>query len=190
MTNERNEVLSKEILESFKTIVDDAGRAVTKLPEATFIKVFLPVLAHRFINQHDESFDIHKWISVAGGPFRPVDVIDSNGEVLYTVPPVYESSGVHSMASRHSVFEIVSTLMLEIEQNPINANRKVRDRLFNSLAVQGSNQTRFLVMWAFILKRYGYPVPWADGIEEFSEAIKEPDVKPDTSFDADSFEEV
>lgn len=186
-------LITEDVRASFQRVIDDSTRAATRMPEQQFVKVFLPVLANGFINGNDEALDIHKWMSVAGGPLRPVDIIDESGEVLFTVPPIYETTGIHSDNSHNSVFDIMSNLKLELQNNPIEADRRIRDRFFTSLDIKGSNQTRFLVNWAFILERYNYPVPWAGGLAGFASSADEVSVKttpPTTEFEADSFDEV
>ena len=49
----------------------------------SFVRTFLPAIGQ----VHDKPLDMNPWLSIAKGPYNPVDVI-SNGQVVFPVPPL------------------------------------------------------------------------------------------------------
>lgn len=60
-----------------------------QIPVELFKRAGLPLLLST-----DEEVDISAWVAVAGNPQKSVDVVDSNGKVLYTVPPIINTKMV------------------------------------------------------------------------------------------------
>lgn len=82
----------KQDAEEFKSLVEDAEKEKKSvIPEVVFQQYFLDYfknLALNKIDKNDEKSDVilKKWIELAGGVYQEVDVLDTKGEVAFTVP--------------------------------------------------------------------------------------------------------
>jgi len=59
-----------------------------KVPEHVFREIFLPVFSGQL--KEDKDFIAH-WIGLVGSPVSSADVVDPQGNVLFKVPPIYET---------------------------------------------------------------------------------------------------
>lgn len=76
------------IRQCFEQIVDQVES--NQLPEKLFVDNFLPVFSGK-VKMEDNNQAIVAWIAIAGSPVASVDIIDSSGKVLFTVPPIAKS---------------------------------------------------------------------------------------------------
>lgn len=89
-----------------------AEENVAKLPEDIFKEVFLPVLAGDTERKHKEG--IADWISIAGTPYKEVDIFDPKTQkVLFRCPPLFDNKGVnpvrdHSKRGQRPIADIVA----------------------------------------------------------------------------------
>ena len=60
----------------------------TKLPVEIFTEYIVPHIGN--IND-DNKFLMSKWAELAGSPYKPVELINKDGEVVDTVPPLFNS---------------------------------------------------------------------------------------------------
>ena len=60
-----------------------------KVPEHVFREIFLPVFSGQL--KEDKDFIAH-WIGLVGSPVSAADVVDPQGNVLFEVPPIYETN--------------------------------------------------------------------------------------------------
>lgn len=62
-----------------------------QFPEALFVQWFIPLWAGEI--EPSEMMNTYTWINkVAGDERTPVDIVDEQGEVLFTVPPLLDTS--------------------------------------------------------------------------------------------------
>ena len=62
-----------------------------QFPEALFVQWFIPLWAGEI--EPSEMMNTYTWINkVAGDERTPVDIVDEHGEVLFTVPPLLDTS--------------------------------------------------------------------------------------------------
>lgn len=64
-----------------------------RIPENVFREIFLPVFAglDPDMEKRTQEFTAH-WAGVVGSAMEPADVVDVQGNKLFTVPPLYDSS--------------------------------------------------------------------------------------------------
>ena len=89
--NQATEMSSKGLLEGFER---------NKLHEPIFRQYFLPF----FINTVPPSPNNNAyayWVGVAGSPTSEVDVVDDDGNVLFTVPALLNTNSLEILQSRH-----------------------------------------------------------------------------------------
>jgi hypothetical protein len=68
-----------------------AAQPKTQFPEELFVEHFLPLFADEV--QPTPHVNVRAWIDkIAGGETIPVEIIDAEGKVLFTVPPMFDTS--------------------------------------------------------------------------------------------------
>ncbi len=81
--------MSKKDTDFIKTIVKDTKTAFKKsnkaIHEDVFKNYFLPTFSGE-VAANDDGAMIAKWIELAGGPYRPVDLLDNNNNIVGQVP--------------------------------------------------------------------------------------------------------
>lgn len=93
------ESFTKEIAkideESERAFINDLIDAVTtppkKIPEPVFREIFLPYFTGERKPDPNNSAIAH-WIGLVGSASDPADIVDVKGDVLFQVPPMYDSS--------------------------------------------------------------------------------------------------
>jgi hypothetical protein len=144
----------------FNQLVVGVKQDRTKLPESVFVNNFLPYFAQqRPISEHPNL--ITEWVGIAGNPMAEVDIVnDQTGEVVGTVPPIYDSSIVENSkrALGQSFSEILHECQLRGNQLPIMAKsffaRKVIDQ-HEKLLKPSEHQTENQANWNKLMARYG-----------------------------------
>ena len=81
--------LSSNINELNDALNEPSNVLKAKLPEAVFKEFFLPGLSGE-IKENDVT--LMKYIEYAGTPYSEVDIIDDEGKVIFTCPPLYKRS--------------------------------------------------------------------------------------------------
>ena len=93
------ESFTKEIAkideESERAFINDLIEAVStppkKIPEPVFREIFLPYFTGERKPDPNNSAIAH-WIGLVGSASDPADIVDVKGDVLFQVPPMYDSS--------------------------------------------------------------------------------------------------
>lgn len=107
-----------EILNIHHSLVADPGIR-KKLPEDLFVTYFLPLFAG--LETHPD-VNIGRWVSIAGTPFAEVDIINPQGHVLFTIPPIFERNVIDTTKEvEMSIKQITSTYELLLNQSPHRA---------------------------------------------------------------------
>lgn len=142
--------------------------------EAEFVKYFLPMFHAKFNEplytreEIDEmkystesglALEVDAYLRLAGGPYNKVNVVNTNGEVLYTIPPMLQMNNVNlrTKNDRPSVSSITQRLSDESRINPkiaaMNFNRDIQKTLIKSDGAAKPLET--LLFWNSVFKRYG-----------------------------------
>lgn len=135
-----------------------ASQVKTQLPEHVFVNFFLPFFAGRPVLPGRNV--VAEWIGVAGTPMSEVDVVDSTGQVLFTVPAIFNTN-ILEIANRkagRSFADIFSEYELRKAGVPIAANGYLAQNLHSKASeiVKGPHDTGHIASrWATIMSRYG-----------------------------------
>jgi hypothetical protein len=140
-----------------------AEETVARLPENIFAQVFLPLLAGDKELQHKAS--IADWISIAGTPYKSVDVFDpTTGKVLFRVPPVFDYNGVNPVRDpadrrQKAIAEVVHLAEQYTNIHPMQGVNYLRNVLGQRALIMNSNQklAKHVLVWNEIFKRYNRP---------------------------------
>lgn len=87
---------AKAVAEMSAALLKDIQNDRNQIPVELFKRAGLPLLLST-----DENVDISAWVAVAGNPQKAVDVVDTNGRVLYTVPPIINTKMVGKVDPVH-----------------------------------------------------------------------------------------
>lgn len=126
---------------------------IPKVPEHLFVEHILPLM----VNRTDEKINLGDWITLAGNPQMPINVVDGFGEILFQVPPLIRSVPTRvNENAQQSIDKVVSTAEMMYQQHPVQGhvylNRGLRKKMPTiEPDIAAAKQ------WNSILKRYGYP---------------------------------
>lgn len=152
-------------LEMVREQLEETGAAdVATLQERIFVHVFLPVFAGDEVNQYKAKIYPH-WINVAGNPYRPVDVVDLRGNVLFRVPPLLDrtrlrtSTQAGERAPRSSMSHVVASANQYAAMSPVLGERYLNKQFTERALLMKvpANVAHDIEIWNEIFKRYGRP---------------------------------
>ncbi len=149
-----------------------------KLPEELFVAYFLPLFAG--LETHPD-VNIGRWVSIAGTPFAEVDIINTQGHTLYTVPPIFESKVIDTTKyAGGSIKAITGTYELLLRQSPHRAEA------FMTHSLDKIDKTNDLSKWYNvhgvkmlpIFERYGVTPSWGATTNSPVPESAKPDYRP------------
>lgn len=132
-----------------------------QLPQELFVNIFLPYFAGKVKD------DVHlnlttKWVAVAGSTMNPVDVIDNDGNKLFTVPPLMSSDFLREQDNLRgkSFNDIFNNAQNQAARLPTLGGRIIAaegSAKINSMGVAPENSQ--VEQWNAIFDRYGIDHP-------------------------------
>jgi len=69
-----------------------------KIPEPVFREIFMPYLVGDKVPNAENDVLAH-WIGLVGSATDPADIVDTKGDTLFQVPPVYDTSDLSTIRS-------------------------------------------------------------------------------------------
>lgn len=105
------EVNKSEALDFINEVDSIVHEDVVKVPEPVFRDIFLPVFKGEV--KHNQRDFIAHWMGIAGGPTSPVEVVDLKGDVIFTVPPIYDTERVLTDRSKGKSYSSMFSLLAE-----------------------------------------------------------------------------
>lgn len=133
---------------------DDTAR----LQERIFQYVFLPLFAGDAVLM--PNVDLMLWTNYVGGPYRACNVIDQKGNVLFTVPPLYDRAAVNPMTSgRQSMYDVIASYSQLSRVHPAQGANYLDAELTKRALIMKvpSAIMENLSLWNSIFTRYGRP---------------------------------
>ena len=154
--------LEKEIGSIFQSLVVE-GNSNGKLPESIFVHSYLPYFCGE-VKIEEGSDVLVRWISIAGTPSSPVDILEGNGlseKVIYTVPGLIDTSFVE--VNKRSLNDAYSTIFVNYDREKNNIPIVAQNNLVANLDTKLSNITNDSTstltesskQWQSIFLRYG-----------------------------------
>lgn len=150
-----------------------------RLSEADFVKRLLPYLVPPETTEKPRDLTI--WLEAAGHAMRLIDVIDKDGTVLFTVPPILSRSPTSvpskEMNPDNDLGEIGAIYDARIGTEPAHV---VNDWYYSSLVQRSYSPEESLTylyarMWITIYRRYNIPLERLFGDKADAIAGKVPD---------------
>lgn len=149
----------KSVIElSFSELVERPAKEINQLPENIFKQYFLPFFCGE-VNTNKQNFLV-QWISIAGTPIKEVEIIDENGNKLFNVPAIMDSTiiDVKNTKEGQSFFDITVNYELHRKQLPVIGETYLRNSLderFKTLTTNSSSHEINERQWNEIFIRYG-----------------------------------
>ena len=130
---------------------------VEQVPENIFVDYFLPMFADEV--EQTEEVNYNTWIEkVAGRDTAPVEVVDHQGNVLFTVPPLLDSSVIEQAQSGRNSFTRIARKYSRLKEVAA-----AESQIFLSKTLQGVHIAQHVSQavidnvkaWNAIFVRYG-----------------------------------
>lgn len=155
-----------------------------RLPEHLFVRHFLPFFSGQV--DYTKSDVLHRWGAIAGSPTAPVDIIDAAGRVLYSTPPLFDTSTID--IKRHmndiSIKQIQDGHDMRQANMPSSAVAFYDSHIMD-IAAQveiAEPAPESLNAWQTIFARYGIAVPEDPTAIVVTEAVPESDASLDIEY--------
>lgn len=158
---------STEEINAIRKSLDEQENATrARMPERIFVGLWLAVF-HKGQNEFYPQVNLDMWANYAGNEYREVDIINPKGEVLFSVPPLFDRSGIKSIAGKDrtrmpggNILNIIRNAELRSRVSPQDGrnflNAHLKQRALFMADLPPSVKTN-LERWDAIFKRYGLP---------------------------------
>lgn len=109
---EAADTLKSTKIDEMLSILNETEQAMkqenSKLPETVFVSYFLQYFKNGEV--FDNQTPLHlKWVENSGSPFNEVDIIDDNGDVIFTTPPLVAKPDTSSEVLTNTNFSKITT---------------------------------------------------------------------------------
>lgn len=177
----------EEEIEDLKRIEEDS---INTIPEVNFVQVFLPFFAGDEVNPYN--VDLSNWLTVAGSPYRPVNIANERGEILYQVPAIIQPGTLSPKehAPNESIFELLSNTNQMTAISPRRGAAYFREhvaKIHNGL-VDRTISAQAIRQWNEIFIRYGRKPIVIPGLEKELGVDPKKDEKTTTDFSDAQFD--
>lgn len=139
----------------------EVGKQNNQLPEQLFVNAFLPFFSGKI--KDDAQLNITtKWVSVAGSTMNSVDIINNDGKVLFTVPPLMSTEflGIHDNIRGKSFNEIFNDAKNQANRIPILGERVIAEDAGGKVSQMKVDPKDIqITQWDMIFDRYNVPHP-------------------------------
>lgn len=141
----------------FQSVVVDAKKDASMLPESIFEAVFLPFFCGD-LSPEISKMRTSEWISIAGSPMAEVRIIDAEGETLFTVPALMDSSSIEVAKQQGMSFsEMFEEYSLQHNYMPVVGNNFIMRALAdkqNNYDHKSPKELESINRWREIMQRY------------------------------------
>ncbi len=153
-----------------KDIVMSTDALRNTIPENVFVTHFLPFFSGNRNSQTDNDV-VAKWIAVAGTPMAEVNVMDDSGEVIYTVPPLLDTSiiDVVKRSAANSLSNIYTNKEVHSRNIPAAGETYLMEALdekTRDVLKPSEHASEYEKRWANIFSRYGIQMPEGEKAQE------------------------
>lgn len=154
-----------------------ANDNVQRLPEDTFREVFLPLFAGLPL-KYPEHANVAGWISIAGSPYKEVDIFDpKTNTVLFRCPPLFDYNAINPVRDTQDrgqkpIFDIVRMADQLTNLHP-NQGIAFMTRELGKRALTMNTSARLMPnikRWNDVFARYGL-TPNGQPLESISPAV-------------------
>lgn len=150
---------------SIQRIEEDSTNTI---PEVNFVQVFLPFFAGDESNPYN--VDLSNWLTVAGSPYRPVNIANERGEVIYQVPAIIQSNTLSPKehSPQGSIFELLANTNQMTAISPRRGAAYFKEHLsrVHDGLVDKTVDAEAIRKWNAIFTRYGREPIIIKGLEK------------------------
>jgi hypothetical protein len=159
-TEAKNKILAEQIKNIHDSLTSISAQDITSLPEPVFVNSFLPFFAGQTVTS---DINVSTWVGIAGNPYRSVNIVGANGEVLYTIPPLFDREALDPNKRQIGVSpmqHVMKTYEQFMQLSPQRARSYLDQELAKrNLAVDArENIISNLHIWNAIFARYNLPL--------------------------------
>jgi len=159
VVDQQRDSIVAQIDNSFQSLVINNPKV--RLPENVFVNYFLPFFSGTATAESINARNvISEWIGVAGTAMAEVDIIDVSGQVIFTVPALFDTDMINIAAKQagQSMSDIVNEYSLRKAGVPQAATNYLNTALFNlgnGITRESNHADAIALRWAGIFQRYG-----------------------------------
>ena len=150
-------LILRELERTTKLLKEEVKDPITTITIHEFRQRAWPVLQNI-----GEDFIIADWVAITGHPFVQLDVMDENGNIVYSIPPILQPQRTSADHEVHLV-DISTELQAARADSPGYANRMIWKMLTNLSDKEYDGHADAMVM-ATVLNRifidHGKPAPF------------------------------
>ena len=96
-------------------VLDALETPKTKIPEPVFREIFLPYFTGEKEPSKNEDAIAH-WVGLVGSATEPAEIVNVKGEVLFEVPPMYDSSRINTVKETEDTSNLGTIFTVYSEQ--------------------------------------------------------------------------
>lgn len=181
----RDQKLLEEITRIHASLQTVDQQDAVRMSERVFVNIWLPF----FAGDENPTYpvDIQHWVNFSGSPYRAVQVVDTNGALLFTVPALFDRTAVNPVSGDHrSVAHVVRSAEQYSGVHPMQGQRYLDAELTKRALIMKvpASVMANLETWNSIFARYGRP-PLIKLDAAAAPGSKQPAADPDISYDVD-----
>lgn len=184
--------VDEQTMDALKFIIEETKRDVPEIGYDLFVRDYLPLLAappERHESGKIKKRNLSSWMEICKHASNPVNVLNRDGTVKFTVPPLVGTIPTYYPMPRSGLSEIVNEAQFKTSQHPVLGERFLTNALGMSLTDQAAVNKAQTQAWNNVLVEHGYdPLPGYDStVVKAGEAVAEqaPVAPPRTITDDD-----
>lgn len=160
MAEPKKPTVDKQTMNAVKFIVEQTKVDVPQIGYDLFVRDYLPLLASP--PERDPSGeviprDLTPWMDICMHPSNPVQVLNRDGSVKFTVPPLVGTIPTYYAAPRGGIMGIAAEAINKRNQHPVYGERYLANALAVSLQDQKQLNEDLTKEWNNVLVEHGYP---------------------------------
>lgn len=157
--DQKDERASRQLEQIRDDLADADKTSRARMLERNFVLVYLPLFAGDPPEQQHYGANIRGWTNYAGGAYKEVDIVDSAGNVLYVVPPMFEREAVQAVTEEggRGIASIVANTQQLAGLSPRQAAAYLESELTKKALIMKVpvSVLKNVQTWNDIFKRYG-----------------------------------
>lgn len=145
-------------------LVEATKEPLKKIPEPVFREIFLPYFSGEK-KPTEENPVMANWLGLVGGGTSEAEVVNTQGETLFVVPALYDSSTIpsgHKSRKGTNFFTIFTEFQEEAKKHPDLGRNYLIDELSQKADAVLPDNTKKANGWIPILKHYKLLDPATD----------------------------
>jgi len=144
--------LSGEIDELYQNIVGSVP--VASLPEKDFKEYFLKFFKSQVTDIELSKVLYKSWLNIANGPYNIVNIVDTNGNVIFTTPPLFARPTTNETMGSVNFNNIVDNYTLRSNRLAADGDNYLAANLSGVATGIEAEQAELKLKWLAVLNRY------------------------------------